>query len=247
MSKISFTPARHRRRKKVLKLSKGYVGSKSTIYKTAHEQVMRSLKYAYRDRKQRKRQFRRLWITRINAAVFHYGLQYSTFIHGLILSNVEINRKFLSQLAIQEKEVFAQYIELAKTALKEKKTSKSLSNNINQVSIKEITSSKGYVIDNIKNNSIKKRDIISNIKVNFEPSITKETESLSSIIKDNSTKLSNHSRDGDANNLDLNNMLVKDLKMLAKENNIPNFNKLKKIDLINSLKHFYKNNFKKKL
>ncbi|BAD04827.1 ribosomal protein L20 [Onion yellows phytoplasma OY-M] len=99
MAKISFTPARHRRRKKVLKMAKGYFGSKSTLYKTAHEQVMRSLQYAYRDRKQRKRDFRKLWISRINAGAMLCGMQYSYLMHGLALAKVDVNRKVLADLA----------------------------------------------------------------------------------------------------------------------------------------------------
>ena len=82
-----------RRRKAVLKLAKGYYGSKHTLYKTAHEQVMRSLQYAFRDRKARKRDFRKLWIQRINAACQLNGMKYSQFINGLAQSDVVINRK----------------------------------------------------------------------------------------------------------------------------------------------------------
>ncbi|WP_252861668.1 50S ribosomal protein L20 [New Jersey aster yellows phytoplasma] len=117
MAKISFTPARHRRRKKVLKMAKGYFGSKSTLYKTAHEQVMRSLQYAYRDRKQRKRDFRKLWISRINAGAMLCGMQYSRLMHGLALAKVDVNRKVLSDLAHLQPETFAQYVQLAKETL----------------------------------------------------------------------------------------------------------------------------------
>ncbi|MBY7576839.1 50S ribosomal protein L20, partial [Candidatus Phytoplasma sp. Tabriz.2] len=117
MAKISFTPARHRRRKKVLKMAKGYFGSKSTLYKTAHEQVMRSLQYAYRDRKQRKRDFRKLWISRINAGAMLCGMQYSRLMHGLALAKVDVNRKVLADLAHLQPETFAQYVQLAKEAL----------------------------------------------------------------------------------------------------------------------------------
>ncbi|AOF55022.1 50S ribosomal protein L20/unknown domain fusion protein [Maize bushy stunt phytoplasma] len=117
MAKISFTPARHRRRKKVLKMAKGYFGSKSTLYKTAHEQVMRSLQYAYRDRKQRKRDFRKLWISRINAGAMLCGIQYSRLMHGLALAKVDVNRKLLADLSHLQPETFAQYVQLAKEAL----------------------------------------------------------------------------------------------------------------------------------
>ena len=106
-----------KRHKKILKLAKGYFGSKRTLYRTAHEQVMRSLAYAYRDRKQRKREFRKLWITRINAAAKLNNMKYSTLIHGLSLANVQVNRKMLSDIAIFQPEDFTAYCELAKQAL----------------------------------------------------------------------------------------------------------------------------------
>ena len=106
-----------RRRKAVLKLAKGYYGSKHTLYKTAHEQVMRSLQYAFRDRKQRKREFRKLWIQRINAACQLNGMKYNQFINGLAQADVEINRKMLAELAVNDAEGFAQLCEVAKKGL----------------------------------------------------------------------------------------------------------------------------------
>ena len=103
-----------RRRKAVLKLAKGYYGSKHALYRTAHEQVMRSLAYAFRDRKQRKREFRKLWIQRINAACQLNGTKYSLFIAGLANAGIEINRKMLAEMAVNDAEGFAA---LVKTAL----------------------------------------------------------------------------------------------------------------------------------
>ena len=103
-----------RRRKAVLKLAKGYYGSKHTLYKTAHEQVMRSLQYAFRDRKQKKREFRKLWITRINAACQLNGMKYSQFINGLAQADIAINRKMLAEMAIYDAAAFAQLCETAK-------------------------------------------------------------------------------------------------------------------------------------
>lgn len=102
------------RRKKVLKKAEGYFGSKHRLYKTAHEQVMHSERYAYRDRKQRKREFRKLWITRINAACRLNDISYSRFIDGLNKAGVEINRKMLSELAIYEPEAFSDLVKIAK-------------------------------------------------------------------------------------------------------------------------------------
>ena len=106
-----------RRRKAVLKLAKGYYGSKHTLYKTAHEQVMRSLQYSFRDRKQRKREFRKLWIQRINAACQLNGLKYNQFINGLAQADVQINRKMLAELAVNDAEGFAKLCEVAKKGL----------------------------------------------------------------------------------------------------------------------------------
>lgn len=106
-----------RRRKAVLKLAKGYHGSKHTLYKTAHEQVMRSLAYAYRDRKARKRDFRKLWISRINAACQLNDMKYSRFINGLAKAEVLINRKMLAEMAVNDPEGFAGLCETAKKAL----------------------------------------------------------------------------------------------------------------------------------
>jgi len=106
-----------RRRKRILKLAKGYFGSKHILYKTAHEQVMKSLQYAYRDRKQVKRDFRKLWITRINAACRYSKLSYSKFMHGLKLANIEVNRKMLAELAITDLKAFSQLVEMAKDAI----------------------------------------------------------------------------------------------------------------------------------
>ena len=106
-----------RRHKKVLKLAKGYVGSKHTIYKTAHEQVMRSLAYAFRDRKAKKRDFRRLWIQRINAACKLNGISYSRFMFGLAQKDVEVNRKMLAELAVNNPEAFAELVKVAQKGL----------------------------------------------------------------------------------------------------------------------------------
>ena len=106
-----------KRRKRVLKLAKGYFGSKHTLYKTANEQVMKSLQYAYRDRRQKKREFRKLWITRINAAARMNGLSYSKLMHGLKLAGIEVNRKMLADLAVSDAAAFATLANTAKEAM----------------------------------------------------------------------------------------------------------------------------------
>ena len=106
-----------KRRKKVLKLAKGYFGSKHLLYRTANEQVMKSLRYAYRDRKKRKSNFRKLWITRINAAARLNGMSYSKFINGLNKAGVEVNRKMLADIAVNDEKGFADIVEVAKKGL----------------------------------------------------------------------------------------------------------------------------------
>ena len=103
-----------KKRRKVMKLAKGYWGAKSKQYRAASEQVARSLRYAYEGRKLRKRDFRRLWITRINAAARLSGMSYSTFINGLKKQNIEVNRKMLADLAVNDPAAFAKLVEIAK-------------------------------------------------------------------------------------------------------------------------------------
>lgn len=117
MPRVKNSPQTRARRNKVLKLAKGYFGSKRTLYRTANEQVMRSLQYAYRDRRVRKREFRKLWIQRINAASTNLGLKYSKFIHGLTLAGIEVNRKMLADIAVNDPKGFQTLVNLANDAL----------------------------------------------------------------------------------------------------------------------------------
>lgn len=110
-------PSSKKHKKKILKLAKGYYGQKHRSYRRAKEQVMHSLNYAYRDRRDRKRQFRALWITRINAAARLNGLSYSQFINGLKKSGIELDRKILADMAVNDMEAFAKLAETAKKAL----------------------------------------------------------------------------------------------------------------------------------
>ena len=126
------TKARH---KKVLKQAKGYFGSKHRLYKSAKEQLMHSGQYAYRDRKQKKRDFRKLWIARINAACRENGISYSRFIEGLTKAGVEVNRKMLSEIAINDEKAFRDLVEIAKKG-KEGKITKSETKIEKEVTIK---------------------------------------------------------------------------------------------------------------
>ena len=117
MAKIKGKNVAKNRRRKILKLAKGYFGSKHTLYKTAHEQVMHSLRYAYRDRKQKKRDFRRLWIQRINAAARLNNLSYSRFMDGLKKAGIDVNRKMLAELAVADLPGFSVLADAAKLGL----------------------------------------------------------------------------------------------------------------------------------
>lgn len=117
MARVQSSVASRARRKKVLKLASGYFGSKHRLYRTANEQVMRSLRYAYRDRKQLKREMRKLWITRVNAAARLHDLSYSQLMHGLKLANIQVNRKMLSEIAIHDPKGFEVIVDQAKKAL----------------------------------------------------------------------------------------------------------------------------------
>ena len=116
MARIKRAVTAHKKRRKVFKLAKGYFGAKSKQYRTASEQVRRSLRYAYTGRKLRKREFRTLWIARINAAARLNGMNYSTLINGLKKKGVEVNRKMLADLAVNDAEAFAQLAQLANEA-----------------------------------------------------------------------------------------------------------------------------------
>ncbi len=117
MARVKSGVTARARHKDVLKMAKGYYGRKSKLYKVANQQVMKSLSYAYRDRKQKKRDFRRLWITRINAACRLNGMTYSRFIHGLDLAGIKLDRKILADMAVNDPEAFSAVVEAAKAAL----------------------------------------------------------------------------------------------------------------------------------
>jgi large subunit ribosomal protein L20 len=115
MARVSYAVARKRKKKAIRKAAKGYYGAKSRCYRSSKEAVMRALAYAFRGRRERKREFRRLWITRINAVLRKYGLNYSRFINGLKVAGIGLNRKVLADLAVTDEPTFLNLIELAKS------------------------------------------------------------------------------------------------------------------------------------
>ncbi|WP_341266475.1 50S ribosomal protein L20 [Candidatus Phytoplasma fraxini] len=260
MVKTNFVTARHKKRKKILKLAKGYFGSKSTLYKTANEQVMRSLQYAYRDRRQKKRNFRKLWITRINAACLQNDIRYSKFIHGLLLSNIEINRKILSDMAFNEPNMFVNYINLAKNALKQKEvekqnqqelkdhtkvqelqqqelkdnTQKELKQKETKVNIKEKELKQKETKVNIKEKELKQKETKVNIK---EKELKQKEVENPQELQDNTQKeLKQKETKVNIKEKELNKKLLPELKKLAQKYKINNFSKLKKSELIELLK-----------
>ena len=117
MARVKRSINARKKRRTVFKRAKGYYGAKSRSYRAAKEQVQHSLQYAYRDRRNKKREIRRLWITRINAAARINGMSYSKFMHGLKVAGIQLDRKVLSNMAIEDPEAFAQLCEIAKKAI----------------------------------------------------------------------------------------------------------------------------------
>ena len=139
------------RRKKVLKAAKGYFGSKHRLYKSAKEQLMHSSVYAYRDRRQKKREFRKLWITRINAACRMNDISYSKFIDGLNKAGIEVNRKMLSEIAINDMDAFKELVEVAKTGkVKEVKVTKTETKKEEKKETKEVVDLSSKTVAELK-------------------------------------------------------------------------------------------------
>ena len=151
MTRVKSGVQTKRRHKKVLKEASGYFGSKHRLYKTAKEQLMHSSVYAYRDRRQKKREFRKLWITRINAACRMNDISYSKFIDGLNKAGIEVNRKMLSELAINDMDAFKELVEVAKTGkVKEVKVTKTETKKEEKKETKEVVDLSSKTVAELK-------------------------------------------------------------------------------------------------
>lgn len=200
-----------RRRKAVLKLAKGYVGSKHTIYRTANEAVMRAMQYAYRDRKQKKRDFRKLWIQRINAAAKENGLKYSLFICGLSSAGVEVNRKMLADLAVNDPKAFTEFVEIAKKGL----------------TMPSVKLTEKVVVLQTESKAAKaaKADVAQEA-----PKATKTVKAPKTVkVETPKTEVAVEAT------VDYNKMTVAELKVIAKEKGITGISAMKKADLIAAL------------
>ncbi len=203
------TKARH---KKVLKAAKGYFGSKHRLYKTAKEQLMHSGKYAFRDRKQKKREFKKLWIIRINAACEMHDMSYSRFIDGLNKAGITINRKMLSEIAISDPKTFSELVKSAKAGLKNPK--KIEETPIVKVAKPVVTKKPAKEV--MKKEVVDKEPVKKAVKENVAKKITTEKKVIE--VKD------------------VTKMTVVELKALAKEKGIAGITTMKKEELINILK-----------
>lgn len=200
-----------RRRKAVLKLAKGYVGSKHTIYRTANEAVMRAMQYAYRDRKQKKRDFRKLWIQRINAAAKENGLKYSLFICGLSRAGVEVNRKMLADLAVNDPKAFTEFVEIAKKGL----------------TMPSVKLTEKVVVLQTESKAAKaaKADVAQEA-----PKATKTVKASKAVkVEAPKTEVAVEAT------VDYNKMTVAELKVIAKEKGITGISAMKKADLVAAL------------
>lgn len=200
-----------RRRKAVLKLAKGYVGSKHTIYRTANEAVMRAMQYAYRDRKQKKRDFRKLWIQRINAAAKENGLKYSLVICGLSRAGVEVNRKMLADLAVNDPKAFTEFVEIAKKGL----------------TMPSVKLTEKVVVLQTESKAAKaaKADVAQEA-----PKATKTVKAPKAVkVEAPKTEVAVEAT------VDYNKMTVAELKVIAKEKGITGISAMKKADLVAAL------------
>ncbi len=225
MPRVKGGTVARKRRKKILKLAKGYFGSKRTLYRTAHEQVMRSLAYAYRDRKQKKREFRKLWIQRINAAAKANQMKYSTLIHGLSLANVQVNRKMLADIAVFQPEDFTAYCAIAKDALANKVPTEKVSKIPNKV-----VAPKVVVTEKVETKKVVVEKTVVTPKVEVKKEVVAPKIEAKKVV---APKVVAEKAVVEA--VDYSKMLVKELKAVALEKGIEGADKMLKADLVAAL------------
>ena len=213
MPRVKGGTVARKRRRKVLKLAKGYYGAKHLLYKTANEQVMHSLAYAYRDRKKRKSNFRKLWITRINAAARLNGMSYSRLVNGLNLAGIEINRKMLADIAVNDAEAFTQIVAAAKRG----------------ISGEAAPAPKKVVKVVAKKAAPVKKEVVKEVPV-------KETPVKAAPVKAAPVKEEVKEVAPVVEKVDLSTLKVTELKALAKEKGLKGYTTLKKAELIEALK-----------
>ena len=209
MARVKTGYTTKQRHKKILKRARGYFGSKHRLYKTAKEQLMHSGQYAYRDRRQKKRDFRKLWITRINAECRVNDISYSKFIDGLNKAGVIINRKMLSEMAIEDPKAFANLVKIAKDALNGKMPEEAKAPK---------TASKKEEVKVEKKETTKKETAKKETSKKEEKTSAKKTTTKKEIKEDLSTKT------------------VAELKEMAKKAKVEGYTSMKKADLIKALK-----------
>ncbi|XMB66244.1 50S ribosomal protein L20 [Mycoplasmatota bacterium zrk1] len=230
------------RRRKVLKLAKGYFGSKRTLYKTAHEQVMKSLTYAYRDRKQRKRNFRKLWITRINAAARLNGMSYSRFMNGLKLAGVEVNRKMLAEIAVYDMDAFTNLVKLSQEGLasnvKPEKTETKVApkETTKKAAPKKETAKKAAPKIETAKKAAPKKETAKKAAPKKETAKKTEVKVKEETVKTEKKAPVQKEEVSTKENVDYSTKTVAELKAIAKEKNIKGYSKLKKAELIEALK-----------
>ncbi len=205
MTRVKGSTIHRARRKKVLDQAKGYFGSKHRLYKTAKEQVMHSGRYAYRDRKQKKQDFRKLWITRINAACRQNDISYSKFINGLAKAEVTINRKMLSEIAIDNPAAFTELVETAKKAL-----------------------------DKVVSKKVKEAVVKTTVGKEAKHSVTPKPRKVQSLKPKKGSNTSASSKVKEEN-VDLSKLTVAELREIAKERELSGYSTMKKVELINAL------------
>ena len=211
MTRVKGGTVSKNRRRKVLKQAKGYFGSKHRLYKTAQEQLFHSGAYAYRDRKQKKRDFRKLWIQRINAAAKENGLKYSLFICGLSRAGVEVNRKMLADLAVNDPKAFTEFVEIAKKGL----------------TMPSVKLTEKVVVLQTESKAAKaaKADVAQEA-----PKATKTVKAPKTVkVETPKTEVAVEAT------VDYNKMTVAELKVIAKEKGITGISAMKKADLVAAL------------